>query len=80
MSVPARIVLGSDGSTATLQIFPEPRPVSWPVAANPAWAAETWVVSAPNPVSRETPRMTAPSDRRRRGAGSVAGGHGRLGW
>ena len=79
MSVPARMVLGSDGSTATLQILPDPRPVSWPVAANPAWAAETWVGSAPNPVSRETPSMRAPSDRRRRRAGSVAGGHERLG-
>jgi hypothetical protein len=67
------IVLGSDGSTARLQIFPDPRPGSGPVSENPDGAAETGPLSTANPARSEMANRAAPSERLRRRLGRVAG-------
>src|ERR1035437_6691069 len=73
-SVPARMVLGSEGSTARLQILPEPRPDITPAVENPGEAAETGRLSAPHPSSAERASTMTPSHRLRRRRGRVADG------
>jgi hypothetical protein len=77
--VPATIVFGCDGSTARLQIFPDPRPGSTPISENPPCAAETGPLRTPKPVTIETANSAAPSDFRRR-AECLAGGQEWVVW
>ena len=73
-------VLGSDGWTARLQIFPDPRPANGPASENPPRAAETPAPSAAHPVSTEMASSDAPSHRRCERAGGVADRQERVGW
>jgi hypothetical protein len=79
LSVPARIVLGTDGSIATLQMRPDPRPGSCPCTENPAAAADVAGLNAPHPISRQVAKRAAASDRRFRRSESLAGGQESVG-
>src|ERR1700680_78507 len=74
------MVLGTDGSTATLQILPEPTPGRTPAWVNPAGAAAPWIARALHPPRPASRSRRAPKARRRTRDNRVAAGQVRAGW